>query len=388
MKRSLELKDEQSAQDRARPEHLRGLFAGKKTLLFKEILNSLGYPDASIALEIDKGFDLTGWAPKTGVFSHRVRRPVLSESQLAKAAIGYSHAVVSQIEHSEVSELDSVCWNMTQEEVKAGWLTPDLECNPADCCVAKRFPLQQRNKCRLIDDFSISGANSAYGLVEKLRVDNVDLVAACGKFAMDTFGGARIVGRTFDLVSAYKQFGVSSRSFEWHRVAVKDPQSGRACFFKPNALPFGATASVTAFLRISAALAFIVRVGLWSICSCFFDDFTLLSREDLAPSADAAFRSVLKLLGVAFAEGNHKDVPFGLSFKSLGIVFNFESFVQGAFEIGHSEDRCKELLELLSQVADSKHLSQRASGEPEGETSLVRIIRLWKTAECPQQVPL
>ena len=80
----------------------------------------------------------------------------------------------------------------TMQEVEQGWLAeepfPDLERH----FVAKRFPIQQKDKTRLIDDFSICGVNSAFGMTEKLRVDSIDeIVAGCGRYAtFETLGSA------------------------------------------------------------------------------------------------------------------------------------------------------------------------------------------------------
>ena len=56
--------------------------------------------------------------------------------------------------------------------------------------------------------------------------------------------------------SAYKQFGVDAAHAERLRIAVKRPGGGIG-YFKVLALSFRATGSVAAFLRISAAVAYV-----------------------------------------------------------------------------------------------------------------------------------
>lgn len=58
------------------------------------------------------------------------------------------------------------------KEVTAGWLTPAVSSDPQ--CVAKRFPLKQKTKLRMIDDFPISGVNSSHGMTERLRAQAID----------------------------------------------------------------------------------------------------------------------------------------------------------------------------------------------------------------------
>ena len=48
---------------------------GKNLLLLKEILEDLGYPDRSLFDDLCRGFKLTGWLPKSGVFPGRIRHP-------------------------------------------------------------------------------------------------------------------------------------------------------------------------------------------------------------------------------------------------------------------------------------------------------------------------
>ena len=108
--------------------------------------------------------------------------------------------------------LDEAALQETVAEVDKGWLA---ECGEVDMkrqFIAKQFPIQQKNKMRLIDDFSVCGVNSTVGLPEKLRVESVDQIVAILLAMMRSVGKTQKlpwVGRTFDLKSAYKQFGVS-----------------------------------------------------------------------------------------------------------------------------------------------------------------------------------
>ena len=84
------------------------------------------------------------------------------------------------------------------------------------------------------------------------------------------------------------------------RIAVKKPGGGVA-FFKVLALPFGATGSVSAFLRISSAIAFIGSKGLCIPWSVFFDDYTALSPSGLELDTTFYAEALFKLLGINFA---------------------------------------------------------------------------------------
>jgi hypothetical protein len=162
MKRALELRANEKELHANLPQHLQHLLTGKKLLLWKEILDDLGYVDSKIVDEICEGFSLTGWAKQSGVFQTQFKPPSTSFKQLEGMAKNLNMAVVSSLEAAEWLDIDQVAWDETLQEVSNGWLAeepfPDLDHH----FIAKRFPIQQKEKTRLIDDFSIGGVNSAW----------------------------------------------------------------------------------------------------------------------------------------------------------------------------------------------------------------------------------
>ena len=109
---------------------------------------------------------MTGWTEESGVFVPDVRPPDMTVDQLRGIALGLNHAVVESLAQAGDSELDVPAWEETQAEIQNGWLEP---CEVSDLRVvhvAKRFPLQQGGKLRLIDDFSAAGVNQTVGLAK------------------------------------------------------------------------------------------------------------------------------------------------------------------------------------------------------------------------------
>ena len=107
------------------------------------------------------------------------------------------------------------------------------------------------------------------------------------------------------------------RPYSRKKKAVKKPGGGVA-FFRVLALPFGATGSVSAFLRISSAIAFIGSKGLCIPWSVFFDDYTALSPSGLELDTTFYAEALFKLLGINFASEGSKAPPFSDCFKTLG----------------------------------------------------------------------
>ena len=178
--------------------------------------------------------------------------------------------------------------------------------------VAKRFPIRQKDKMRPIDDFSVCGVKATVGLPEKLRVESLDQVVAiilsmmCSKQALS---GLPWTGRTFDLKAAYKRFRVRLDESNRLKIAIKSGQND-VSFYNVLALPFGATGSVVAFLRIAAALSFIGTRGLLICWSIFFDDFTAVAPEKVAGNTQLYIEFLFRLLGVNFSAEGDKAPPF------------------------------------------------------------------------------
>ena len=178
LKRAVELKAEEEQLHRGLPPHLQSILHGKKLLLWSEILTDLGYPDAKVIEEACRGFPLTGWASQSDVFEVLVRPPQHSLHQLNGMAKGLNMAVVSSLRKAEWSDMDEAAWQETCAEADKGWLSKECDADVHHNFVAKRFPIRQGEKLRLIDDFSVCGVNGAFAMTEKLRVDSIDEIMA------------------------------------------------------------------------------------------------------------------------------------------------------------------------------------------------------------------
>ena len=352
--RSIELKQEEFKLHQNLPEHLQRILKGKRLLLFKEILQDLQYSDVSVVDYIIAGFSLTGWAPKTGVFDPDVRRPQISIDQLKKMAPGLNANITRAVDSSPVDDTTEHVWQETWAEVEKGWLKPVQSAE--GCSVAKRFGLQQKSKIRMIDDFSISKVNQSYGMRERLRVQAVDELCAYLAFMLDQAGSVplpKIKGRTFDLKSAYKQYGVDAWHSDFLRICVRNPAGGHE-LFAVQALPFGATGSVTSFLRVSNAIAHIGCHGLDLVWSAFFDDYTVICTEDEEVNVTFYVESLFRLLGIDFTTEGDKAPPFHEHFKTLGLEFDLTNLKTGSFWLQHTESRRSELVAAVDKLLSNQ----------------------------------
>ena len=326
------------------------------------MLLDLGYKDAKVIDEVIRAFPMTGWTKESGVFVPDVRPPDMALSELRGIALGLNHAVIDSLTQAGASELDVPAWEETQVEIQNGWLEP---CEVDDLRlvhVAKRFPLQQGGKLRLIDDFSAAGVNQTVGMAEKLRVESVDELTATILVMLGKCEGNALldlVGRAFDLKSAYKQFGVDVEHQKTLRIAQRHPDGG-VKYFAVQSLPFGATASVSSFLRIAASIKFIGAVGLSLIWTNFSDDYTALCTRQSAQEVTFCVESLLRLLGVKYAETGPKAPDFSEKFKTLGLEIDLAETNRGAFELGHTVKRREELLATLQEILQAEKVEVKA----------------------------
>ena len=148
--------------------HLQKVLAGKRLLLLQEILEDLEYPDKSLVRDIQKGFTLSGWLPKSGVFPAFTKRPSHSMEAAMKLAKGVNHSICKQVNPTGEDMLESEVWKQTEEEIAKGWTWLDEDCDLEKKLLAKRFGLQQGEKIRLIDDLMIAQLVVSTELVEQV----------------------------------------------------------------------------------------------------------------------------------------------------------------------------------------------------------------------------
>ena len=344
--------------------HLRHVLQGKRLLLLKEMLQELEYPDTELVDTICSGFPLTGWLPKSNVFPTCLKRPAHSLESACKLAKGVNKSILRQTAEQNDAELADEVWRQSLEEAEKGWVWFDDSGDLEGKILAKRFGLRQADKIRMIDDCSIGGFNATCGVNEKMKVHSVDEMAAYVCWCMTHLGeGAmsQVVGKTYDLKNAYKQYGVRSQDRELLRLAVWDPVERRVRLMGPNALPFGAVGSVGAFLRISMAVWYIGVVGLRLCWTSFFDDFTMLSKRSFSKSAEVSAETLFTLLGLQFATEGKKAVEWGSKVKTLGVLVDLdpEGSCGDFVTVGHTDNRISELQQSLDEFLREKKMSRK-----------------------------
>lgn len=266
--------DEIKLHDSMDPE-LAHLMKDKNLLLWKYLMEQTGFDDPTLFDECVSGFKLVGQAQASPQFPLGFLAMQQTPAELRRKAAWLRKANATKCRSTGRPELDLQVWQQTLEEKEMGWLKgpfaePEIDSmvGSSDWLATRRFPLEQREKNRLIDDALASGLNSAFGTSNKLTLYDVDTLVSMlvlvtralqhPRTPLLTSNGGElplqvssawerpheVLGRTMDLQSAYKQLGPFMGDL-WNRVImVFDPHSKSPKYFVSSALKFGTTAAV------------------------------------------------------------------------------------------------------------------------------------------------
>ena len=325
----------------------------------KEIVAAEGYPDPGVFEELSFGTVMTGEVPATGVFDPVFKPALMTECDLLEQSKLSNKAIYHSVRSSGDSEVDAVVYQKTLEERDAGWLRGPIPFHElgSDCILSRRFGLKQPNKVRLIDDLSKSNINSTVQTPESPRPHSTDVVASLALALLLSAGNRKVLGKTFDLKSAYRQLGIHPSSLSKSYIVCFDPLSRGPAIFQMLAVPFGGSRSVYSFLRI-------VRVVWWVACKClavmwtnFYDDFITFSWDDDADRTCSAVELLFDLLGWDFARDGDKALAFDRCFGALGIHIDLSNFDRGFVEFSNTEKRKHELKEIIETILEEGVLS-------------------------------
>ncbi|CAE7320147.1 unnamed protein product, partial [Symbiodinium sp. CCMP2592] len=154
------------------------------------------------------------------------------------------------------------------------------------------------------------------------------------------------VVRRFVLV----QDGVHPRDRDLCVIMIQD-HDGVATYHICNALMFGASASVFAFVRVSRSLWWIINKCLKVPCACYFDDYPLFSPESSAAPVDQDVSRLLDLLGWRHAKSGSKGKPFDSSFDVLGTRLDLGEILSGKIVLANKVGRAEKILEKVSTAS-------------------------------------
>ena len=84
--RSTQLEKEETKLKAKMPDHLRSILAPKRLVLWREIMEDLGYKDAAVFDEVVEGTNLLGQVPLTGLYPQTFKPAKASPSEVLRGA--------------------------------------------------------------------------------------------------------------------------------------------------------------------------------------------------------------------------------------------------------------------------------------------------------------
>ena len=352
IQRARDLDGEEKALHSAMPSHRRKILEGKRILLLKEIIQDIQYPDPEIADLIANGFDLIGTSGGGNVLPQDFQPATLTAQDLEFHSVSSNKAIIFSTKSSGDEGVNQELWKKTQEEVEKGWLKR-LHSLPKDGGrVSCRFAVVQSDKVRPIDNYSESQVNDAATIVSKCTVDGTDciagLIATYMRRARDAGKSPCLLGRSFDLKSAYRQLAVADTSLKWARLAVFCPEDRQTqqCF-QQFSLPFGAKASVVAFLRCARLIQWI-GLKLSLMVTCYFDDYVCVSSPQLSKNSEMTFETILELLGWKYDKSGDKADSMTSEVSALGVQLDLSRTGDGVLLVSNT-DLCRLMDDTLSR---------------------------------------
>lgn len=333
------LRDDENKLHSGMPAHLAKVTQGKRILVLGALLQEIGHPDAQLVRRLSSGFPLFGWLDRSGIFAGSLKPPSLLPAELERLAPDMNQWIAGACKSSSSSVMDRALWDATMEDVGKARAEGPYDMTEASVLAgdrlvcSRRFAVQQKEKIRAIDDFSASNINRCTGAREKVRVESVDAAAVMIRQWMLALRGSgrQLVGKAFDVKAAYRQLGICPEHLHAAWICVYRPDTGKPAFFRLHALPFGASSSVSNFLRCAEAIKRLGTQLLFVTWTSFFDDYIVVCPEDCAAETDKAVRIFFQLLGWRLALEPEKRKPFATKFQALGVVFDLSRASEGIF---------------------------------------------------------
>ena len=359
-RRALELRKQEADLHKKMPSHRRQILEGKRILLLREIIEDMNYPDPGIVDLIEKGFDLVGEAGGGLVLPRDFEPATMSIQDLADHAKSSNEAIFHSTKSSGDSEVDEELWKKTCEEVEKGWLSRLPLSEVPHGRLSRRFAVVQGGKVRPIDNYSESQVNDAVNVTSKCTVDGTDCIAAMIAEYMRLCEvksvNPELLGRSFDLKSAYRQLAVSDSSLKWARLAVYNPSLKITEVFQQHSLPFGAKASVIGFLRCARLIQWLAH-SLSIMVTCYFDDYVCVAPSNLARNTDQSFCLLLDLLGWRYGVSGEKSDSMSHEISALGVMVDLSETSEGRVMVRNTEKRKQDLSNQIDRALSSRRLT-------------------------------
>ena len=362
---------------------VKAVLGAKRLLLMERVAKSINWPDTTLFQEMAQGFRLVGQATKSNVFQSGIKAASMSEEQLMKDAKFLKPALLGKIRASRGDAHGKELYELTESEaLDKGWLSGPYTALEMDerfsgrWLPVRRFAVIQKEKLTPIDDLKENRVNETFSSTERASLYALDhlvwvsiflarLYTVGGEFNFELEDGTQFSGfvhkdwieagvdlkvTAMDLKSAYKQLPLSPLDSDKAVISLWSEEHQDVRCFECATLPFGASASVHNFLRVSAFLQ-AAGCALGLLWTSYFDDFPMVSHAMHTTSTLACAKGLMSLFGFVYSE--EKLAPFDYTAEILGVVVDLSKASQRKISISNKPSRVEELNLALRDILKS-----------------------------------
>eukprot|EP00435_Cladocopium_sp_Y103_P003804 s6056_g1.t1 len=363
--------------------HTNRVTEGKALVLWRKLLEQAEFPDMTVCDYMENGVRLTGAEEESQLYTRKFAPATMTVEQLNHQAIWRRRALMGKPMTDDELEQEGDLLQESLDEVSAGFLEgPYSELQITDklgtdqWSLTKRFCLYQgeERKIRVIDNYKDSGINAAFLSSSYLALQDTDFIVGFLRFLMVVLADSdRVVihlstgevlqgpwhdsmscrpewlGRCIDLSKAYKQVPIHKTSLQ-HGVLGFCTKAEGWKLFTICSLPFGASAAVFAFNKISRGIWHLLVHKFGFLTSVFYDDYPVFEVGPLCELTSKIMDSFLNVLGWRHAVQGKKAVDFGSQPIALGVQYNLELLWRGELVVKNKPGRLERILELIREV--------------------------------------
>ena len=255
----------------------------------------------------------------------------------------------------------------------------------------------RRPKIRVIDDYSVFGHNDATSIPEKITLGSVDVVAVLLKLLFPTLSnnsfsvtlsdgsvlqgdvhldwrreGLQLVGKCYDLKSAYKQWALAPFTEPFAVTSVWNPLSHVQNYFNNAPFLLVARSSVHHFNWVARMILHVMVSGLHMMSTSLFDDFPTMALNSEATSLAQCVDFFFALMGWSL-----KDTPaFQQEFPALGVLIDLGGVRAGNVQIRNTEARLDELNNTIREIGERRTIEPQEARVLPGSCSPGQIRSL------------
>ena len=376
--------------------HVNTVTKDKALVLWRRLLMETQFPDMNVCSFMEQGVPLTGQEAESPLYFKKYAPAVMTVEQLDHQAVWKRRAMMGKSIAAEECEQEHDLVRESQEEVEAGFLEGpfteeqiNTKLGTDSWSLTRRFCLYQgeERKIRVIDNYKDSGVNAAFSSSSYLALQDTDFIVGFLRFVMVVLSGRdqvivplsdgkvlvgawhptmsagpSWVGRCIDLSKAYKQVAIHKQSLR-HGVLGFNTQKGGWQMYTTCSLPFGASASVYSFNKISRGIWHLLVHKFGLLTSVFYDDYPVFEVQPLAALTSKIVDAFLNVLGWRHAVQGKKAVDFCGLPVALGVQFNLENIRTGELVVQNKPGRIERIVEMIALVkeGDGKSKSLIAS---------------------------